>query len=305
MTLLEYYLQKLDYGNKPYFLNKYLYAPSLLRLKEVGYFCGMDYASKNIYDFKEKITRFDHSLTVALLTWKYTHDKTATIAGLFHDIATPCFSHVIDYMNGDFIKQESTESYTAKIINKDQFLINCLNSDSIYINNIINFKQYPIVDNERPKLCADRLDGIILTGISWTKNVDYNDIDEIIDNIELYRDEDNKEELGFKTSASANLSLKINESIDHYCHTKEDYYMMILLSELTKYAIEKNYIKYDDLYTHNEKEILNYLKSLNDNFIKENLIKFETISKEEIPDLEQPKIKKRIINPLVNGQRLK
>ena len=167
MTLLEYYLKKLDYDKRPYFLNKYLHALSLLRLKKVGYFCGMDYASKDIYDFKELITRYDHSLTVALLTWKYTHDKTSTIAGLFHDIATPCFSHVIDYMNNDFINQESTEKNTGNIIMRDQFLLHCLYNDNIYLNNVINFKKISIVDSERPKLCADRLDGIILTGISW------------------------------------------------------------------------------------------------------------------------------------------
>ena len=49
---LEYYLDKLNYQNVPEFMEKYLKAPSLLRLKKVGYFCGMDYASKDIYDFK-------------------------------------------------------------------------------------------------------------------------------------------------------------------------------------------------------------------------------------------------------------
>ena len=50
---LEYYLNELGYQNIPDFLIKYLKTPSLLRLKKVGYFCGMDYASKDIYDFSE------------------------------------------------------------------------------------------------------------------------------------------------------------------------------------------------------------------------------------------------------------
>lgn len=133
----------------------------------------MDYASKNIYDFKEKITRYDHSLTVALLTWKCTKDMKATIAGLFHDVATPCFSHVIDYMNKDYEKQESTEEYTEKILRNDEYLKKCLKEDNIEIEDIINFKKYNIVDNDRPKVCSDRLDGVILTGISWTKNINY------------------------------------------------------------------------------------------------------------------------------------
>lgn len=189
--LLEYYLDKLNVKNKPEFIEKYLKTPSLLRLKKVGYFCGMDYASKNIYNFKEYITRYDHSLTVALLTWKFTQNKKMTLAGLFHDIATPCFSHVIDYMNKDYENQESTEEYTENILKNDKYLIKCLKEDNIEIEDITNFKKYSIVDNDRPKVCADRIDGVILTGISWTKDVEYDDIDKIIDNIEIYTNEDN------------------------------------------------------------------------------------------------------------------
>ena len=49
--LLQYYLEQLDYKNMPLFLRKYFECPSLNRLMKVGYFCGMDFASKNIYDF--------------------------------------------------------------------------------------------------------------------------------------------------------------------------------------------------------------------------------------------------------------
>ena len=52
---LDYYLKKLDYDHIPEFLVKYLLSPSLLRLKKIGYFCGMDYASNDIYVFREYI----------------------------------------------------------------------------------------------------------------------------------------------------------------------------------------------------------------------------------------------------------
>ena len=116
------YLEILDYNEMPEFLKKYLNVPSLVRLKNIYYFCGMNYASKDIYNFREDISRFDHSLNVALITWKLTHDKKATLAGLFHDISTPSFSHVIDFMNKDYEVQESTEEYTEKIMKKDKML---------------------------------------------------------------------------------------------------------------------------------------------------------------------------------------
>ncbi len=299
-TLLEYYLENLNYDNKPEFLNKYLEAPCLTRLKKVGYFCGMDYASKKVYNFKEHITRYDHSLTVALLTWKCTKNKAATLAGLFHDVATPCFSHVIDYMNKDYAKQESTEEYTEKILKNDEYLNKCLDEDNIKVEDIINFKKYNIVDNDRPKVCADRLDGVILTGISWTKNIDYNDIHNIIEDIEIYNNE-----IGFKSKDIAKKVLNVSDSIDKYCHSSEDNYMMELLADITKKGIKNKYISYDELYKLNEDEIISKLKNSEDDEIIKKLNKFENISVEEIPTTDIPEVKSRELNPLVKGIRIK
>ena len=71
---------------------EYLDDPLLKRLKKVGYFCGMDYASKDVYNFSEYISRYDHSLNVALLTYYLTKDEVQSIAGLYHDVATPCLN---------------------------------------------------------------------------------------------------------------------------------------------------------------------------------------------------------------------
>lgn len=299
-TLLQYYLDLLEYDKRPEFLDKYLEVPCLKRLQKVGYFCGMDYASKDIYDFKEYITRYDHSLTVALLTWKCSQDKKATLAGLFHDVATPCFSHVIDYMNKDYENQESTEEYTGEILRNDTYLNKCLKEDNIDIEDIINFKNYNIVDNDRPKLCADRLDGVILTGISWTKNVDYDDIKNIVNDIQIY---DN--EIGFKSKKVAKRVLEIGESIDIYCHSNEDNYMMELLASITKYGIDKKYITYEELYKSNEEDVIYKLKSSNDSNLLEYFSKFENVTNSEIPNIEIPNVKIRDLNPLVQGIRIK
>ena len=195
--LLQFYLEQLDYKNMPLFLEKYFECPSLIRLMNVGYFCGMDYASKSVYDFSEYISRFAHSLTTSLLTYKVTKDRTMTVVSLFHDVATPCFSHVIDYMNEDYEKQESTEELTEDIIKNDMYLLKCLKEDNIDVDDIINFKKFSIVDNDRPKCCADRLDGVILTGIGWTKNIIKDDIKKIINDVRVFKNEDNEDEIGF------------------------------------------------------------------------------------------------------------
>lgn len=303
--LLQYYLEQLNYKELPDFLIKYLQTPSLLRLKKVGYFCGMDYASKDIYDFSEYISRYDHSLTVSLLVYKLTKDKTATLAGLFHDIATPCFSHVIDYMNKDYENQESTEEYTECILRRDKYLQKCLEEDNIAIDDIIDFKRYTIVDNERPKVCADRIDGVILTGIGWTKNIEDKDIKQIVDDLCIFKNEENEDEIGFNTESVATKVLEVSKSIDIYCHSKEDNYMMELLAKITKLSIDKKYISYDDLYWYNEEEIFFLWKGKQDKEFLELIDKFENIKKPDIVMLDIPNIKIRNLNPIINGKRSK
>ena len=263
----------------------------------------MDYASKDIYNFTEYISRFDHSLTCFLLTYKLTKNKEAALAALFHDISTPCFSHVIDYMNKDYENQESTEEYTEDILKNDKCLIKCLKEDNINVEDIINFKKYTIVDNNRPKLCVDRLDGVILTGIGWTKNISQNDITNIINDLYIFKNEDNEDEIGFKTNEIALKVLKISKSIDIFCHSKEDNYMMELLAKITKLAIDNKYIRYEDLYTYNEEELLYLLKKYKE--LNKLIYDFENIKSNNIPNITLPNVKIRVLNPLVNGKRIK
>lgn len=290
-------------GEIPEFLTKYLNLRILTRLKKVGYFCGMDYGSKHIYDFGYKISRYDHSLSTALITWKFTKDKKQTLAALFHDVSTPCFSHVIDYMNKDYENQESTEEKTESILKCSRKLKDLLKEDNLTLGDITDFKKFTIVDNHRPKMCADRLDGIILTSLGWTKELSMSEIPEIIASIEVQTNEDNELELGFTSSKIAKTLCDLNKSIDTLCHSNEDNYMMELLAEITKYAINKKYITYDNLYTYNEDKLFDILNSKKDTALRIMLNLFKTVTKEEITIKELPKVKRRHINPLVNGKR--
>ena len=304
--LLEYYKTKLGIKEMPDFLKKYLELPIIERLKYITYLCGMDYASKDVYDFKEKITRYDHSLTTALMTWNLTQDKETTIAALFHDAATPCFSHVIDFMNGDRVKQESTEEPHGKILRSSVGLKDMLESDGIDIGNIINFKQYSVVDLERPKLCADRLDGIILTGISWAAKVDENMIDAVVRDITVYENEDKEKEIGFVDEITALDVCIVNQRIDYLCNQRFDYYMMNLLADIVKLGMDKGYYSYESLYKMTEIVLLDILNNTNDGEILSLLDRFYNIKESEIPlfKVNNKEVKSRVLKPFVSGERL-
>lgn len=293
-------------GEIPKYLLQYLDVDSLNRLKKICYFCGMDYASKDIYDFKYRISRYDHSISTSLITAMFSNDKKEVIAALFHDIATPVFSHVIDYMNHDYNKQESTEEKTGEIIYSDKQLISLLKKDGISVDDIINFKKYSLVDLNRPSLCADRLDGIILSSLSWTKKIDLIDVKSILANLKIFVNENNDLEIGCNYETAKYL-VELEQEINNYCHSDYDNYMMNLLSILTKYIIDFNVIKYDDLYKLNEEEMFDIFEEFakKDLYFDKLYYIFKNIKKEDIKLTKFPDVKKRVINPLIgNGTRL-
>lgn len=302
--MYNYYITLLGYPNIPEFLNKYLTLPSLNRLKDVGYFCGMDYASSNIYNFKEYISRYMHSLSTSLLVYYLTKDKRCTLQALFHDISTPVFSHVIDYMNKDYIYQETTEEFTELILKSDKKLLEYLELDKIPLDNLVNFKFSTIVDSPRPKMCADRLDGIILNGSYWTKTLNEKDIFNIIKSTELYINEESIPEIGFNNITAYNKVVETNDLTNIEMHSNYDNYMMELLANITRYLINKEYIKYEDLYFLTENKIFKLINNIEDNELKEYIFLFKNIKKEEIPLVKQEEIKERKLKPLLNGKRL-
>ena len=206
-------------------------------------------------------------------------------------------------MNKDYKNQESTEEFNEKIIRNDKKLLKLLKEDNIEVEDIIDFKKYPLVDNKRPKLCADRLDGIILTGAFWTKELDKDTIKEIISSTEVYTNEDDEDELGFNNIDTYDKVMIINENIDIFCHSKEDNYMMELLASITREAIDADIISYEDLYTISEKLLLEIINEKANTSILYKLNKFYNIKLDEIEELDLPYIKKRNINPLLNGKR--
>ena len=112
--------------------------------------------------------------------------------------------------NEDYEKQESTEEYTECILKNDSYLVECLKEDDIDIDidDVIDFKKYTIVDNDRPKVCADRIDGVILTGFGWVKNVSKEDIRRIIQDMCIFKNEFDEDEIGFKSYDIAKKSFR-------------------------------------------------------------------------------------------------
>ena len=116
----------------PDFLFDYANVKEMQRLKGISMVSACEHTK--LIPFKFFHTRYEHSLGVALIVWNFTKSKKQTIAGLYHDIATPAFSHVVDYLHGDYEKQETTEDLTEKIIKNSKEITALLKRDNISIN---------------------------------------------------------------------------------------------------------------------------------------------------------------------------
>ena len=102
----------------PEWLNDYINTPELLKQQYISMTCGTIYS--NLFESNFFYSSLDHSIGVALIVWHFTHDKKQTLSGLFHDIATPAFKHCVDFLNGDYLNQESTEDLTTQIISNSK-----------------------------------------------------------------------------------------------------------------------------------------------------------------------------------------
>lgn len=252
--MLEDYINIFVDEEYPRFIDKYLNTDTLNRIKNVGFFCGNDYTK--LYDIKFFYSRFSHCLVTAHITWHFSHDKKSTIAALLHDVGTPTFAHTIDYVFGDFEKQESSEIDIVELIKKDSRLMEYLKSDDVMLSDLQDLSKYPILENKSPKLCADRLDGVLGTNYIWLQKKSLEEIKEVYHSIVVLENEDGIKELGFE---DINSVLKFYRMVQIYAlelQGNTNKFVRKYLSDVVKLAIEKNYIKLEDLYKRKEQDIV-------------------------------------------------
>ena len=298
----------------PNFLKKYIELPIMQRLSGIGLLCGTDWTS--LYKNRFFYSRLDHSVGVALIIWNFTKDKTQTIAGLLHDVSTTVFSHVSDFRKGDALTQTSTEEPTTKMILSDSALCKLMESDGIESKDVVDYHIYPIADNEIPSLSADRLEYMYPSGLALDGSWTFEEIAKTYNNLTILKNEENKDELGFKTIEMAELYCKKFCMIGHILQLNENKLCLQLLSQIMSKAVELNVLQEEDFMTLSESKIIEKIES----FISKKTLSleeqkfatmyntFRKMTKIEHTSQKLPedkyfcvslKVKQRYINPLV------
>ncbi len=277
------YLENLNEEIKQYFkilspefpewLLEYIDTPEMQRINGISLNCGTDYSK--MFNIKYWYSNLDHSVGVALIIWHFTKDKKQTLAGLFHDIATPVFKHCIDFMNGDSEHQESTEERTEQILKESKEIKKLLDRDNIKLEEVSDYHIYPVADNDAPKLSADRFEYTFSSGLVLKRVWELDSIKEIYNNVSVLKNEEGIEELGFNSWEICEKYIHIISKLWPEWISDKDRTVMQFLADIVKSMNVKGYLSIDDLYNLSEQEVINKILTCEDEYIRENFIKFQ------------------------------
>jgi len=102
-------------------------------------------------------SRYEHSVGAMLLTRKLGGSLQEQAASLLHDVSHTAFSHVIDFVFGTPQKQAFHDEWKAHYVAKTD-LPEIAERHGVDISGLIDEDQYSILEQPKPRLCADRVD---------------------------------------------------------------------------------------------------------------------------------------------------
>lgn len=286
----------------PPFLRPYLDTPPLTRLRDVGMNCGCEYTSFPLFLRTRPYSRFDHSVGTALIIWHFTGSPRQTVAGLLHDTATPVFAHVVDFLNGDHLRQESTEERTEDFFRRSPELTALLRRDGLTMADVADYHRYPIADNPSPQLSADRLEYTL--GNLWHYGfLDLAPLKDFYRDLTVGTNENGDPELAFRSPETALAFAQAALRTSRVYVANEDRFAMQTLAETLRDALNRCVLTGDDLYT-TEPEVIEKLRA--DSCSAGNWDRFRGLSRLQVSS-EKPEepswlsipAKKRYIDPLV------
>lgn len=286
----------------PVFIKELINTHEFKRLSNVGMNCGCEYTSFPIFSKGKDYTRYEHSIGVALIIWHFTKDIKQSIAGLLHDISSPVFAHVIDFLNGDHETQESTEEKTEEIIANSMDIQEILKKYNLSTKDVYDYHMYPIADNDSPLLSADRLEYTLGNAFYYGfKSME--EIKEMYEDLVLSINEFGESEISFSTLDKAIEFTSVSIENSKVYSSNVDRFAMQYLADLLKLAVSKRVISMKDLYTV-ENQVISKLKK--DEELKY-MWKYFTKLSQIFTSKEKPEYgywvnipaKKRYINPQV------
>lgn len=235
------------HGDIPIWLAEFCAVPEMQRLRGVGMNCGCEYTAFPRFRHLPVYSRFRHSVGCCLITWHFTGAIEQALAALFHDISTPAFAHTVDFLCGDYLRQECTEGRTSATITQSPEIMALLGKYGVSPDAVTDYHRYPIADNDSPRLSADRLEYTIgnLAGYSLRSPAM---LQEYYDALCVASAPDGTPELAFRSADTAAAFARDALKTSRIFVSDEDRCAMQRLAELLRHAVDKGLLSIDDLY---------------------------------------------------------
>lgn len=273
----------------------------LQRLKDVdqaGYYEPYHPGSKH--------SRFEHSVGVYLLLRKFGAPIKEQIFGLIHDVSHSAFSHAVDYAlsEGSEKEQSHQDNYFKEFV-LNSSIPEIIKRHGFNVKYILDESNFPLQETQLPDLCADRIDYSLRELITY-KVTGLNKAREILEKLKV---QDKKWVFVDFNSAYnyAKLFKILNEDFFSAITTAV---MFRRVGDYLKYALNKNYITKEDLYTTDKKVI----DKINNNLADDEKLDFfwkrmnNSGGYENNPDNYDVEVycKSRIVDPLCwNNEEIK
>lgn len=272
------------------------------RLEHIGMNCGCEYTRFHLFDGIGRYSRYDHSIGAALIVWNFTRDMRQSVSALLHDIATPSFAHVIDFLHGDHMQQESTEDATLQFISGSEELVAELRALGLEPEDVSDYHLFPIADNDTPKLSSDRLEYSCGNMVNY-RFADNDDVRRLYNDLMVGKNEYGEDEIMFRSKECASRFAQLSLMCSKIYVCDADRFAMQRLAEILASAIKRGVIEEKDLYLP-EELVIERLKADADSGREWETYTSYTrtiISDDSDPLARIIKAKKRHINPFVYG----
>ena len=243
--------------------------PVVTRMKEIDQHGPLTY-----FGNQPTFSRYDHCIGVFALLRKFNRPLEEQVAGLLHDASHTVFSHVADHL----FKTGNTHAYQDTI---HEWYLHKMNIDSILKRYDLSVEeinpdqpQFSALEQQRPKLCADRIQYILYTGLKHER-ITQEQLMAIVDSLTFIDGNwiiTNQEH----ARTLADLALHFTE---YYWQSPDNFAWFHWLCQALKQAIALDLITSDDIHFGTDNKVLDVLNGSTDKHIKTAMDKCKNCSK--------------------------
>ncbi|EKE29200.1 MAG: hypothetical protein ACD_2C00208G0001 [uncultured bacterium (gcode 4)] len=200
-------------------------------------------------------TRFDHCLWVYHVLNIYGASLEEQIAWLIHDVSHSAFSHCVDYVLNSWSEElhDFQDNIFEEFVRKSD-IPSILDKYGFSLERILDSSNFPLLENNLPNFCADRIDYSLRTWICY-KYADKEYVGLFLKKLQTNWNEWYFNEPEFALRFSYDFKF-MNET---YWAWFETSMMMCTISDYLKYSLEKWYITENDLFLEDE-EVLSKIR---------------------------------------------